>query len=109
MTVQSPLLTAAESMAYLRKSRAWLTRHADEIGCVRDGGRLYFRLTRLDAWIARHEVVPVGAPTAMAVERRVSGRAGIGRINPFTGEPYKTYGPIARDVRGNTKKARASR
>lgn len=93
--IASPLMTAKEAMAYLRKSRAWLTRHADEVGCVRDGGRLYFRLTRLDDWIARHEVVP---PAAIEDTRR--GRsgvrraptAGLGPTNPVTGLPWGALG-----------------
>lgn len=93
--MQSPLMTAKEAMAYLRKSRAWLTRHADEIGCVRDGGRLYFRITRLDAWIAAHEVVP---PQPLEGRRRQSRpapphpRAGLGPINPVTGLAWGALG-----------------
>lgn len=116
MGVQSPLLTAQETMSYLRKSRPWLTRHADEIGCVRDGNRLYFRLTRLDAWIERHEVLPPRESKPVGVERRARAVPGLGRINPVTNRPYGAYGPAfaastaagAHDAREPKRKARAS-
>lgn len=88
MTVSSPLMTAAEAGAYLRKSRAWVSRHADEIGCVRDGGRLHFRIARLDAWISSHEVG--GAPLRLVEPRRMkalSVGALAGQINRLSGLP----------------------
>jgi len=88
----SPLLTAREAMEYLRvKSRSYLTEHADEIGVVRRGGRIYFRLEDLEAWDRRHYVAPTVAatePTSIRASRpNVSGR-----MNPLDGKPFGRFG-----------------
>lgn len=83
----SPLLTVPQAAAYLRRSRVWMYRNADRIGCVRDGGPLRFRQTRLDQWIVAHETrptpvreVPREKATAVVVDAR--------EVNPFTGERF---------------------
>lgn len=88
--VASPLMTAQEAMSYLRRSRAWLTRHADEIGVVRDGGRLLFYRRDLDAYLARNYVQPkVLRVVDVTPERRPAKRLPkLTGINPVTGVPY---------------------
>lgn len=53
-TIDSPVLTFKEACAYLKRGSTWLKLHADEIPAVRDGGRIAFLLTDLDAYLARH-------------------------------------------------------
>jgi excisionase family DNA binding protein len=83
----SPLLTVPQAAAYLKKSREWLYRHADQIGCVRDGGPLRFRQARLDQWISAHETRPSSVrevPRAKALAVVVDAQ----EVNPFTGERF---------------------
>ena len=91
MAIQSPLLTAREAMTYLRKSRPWITRHADELGCVRDGGRLYFFQRDLDAYLARCYVRPRAELVPHERRRPVRLVTGAG-TNPVTGLPWGALG-----------------
>jgi hypothetical protein len=74
-------------MAHLRCGRSYLTLHADEIGCVRRGGRLLFFEADLDRFNERHyrrpQVTPVVVP-----QRRHAPIPGPERINPLTKRPY---------------------
>jgi hypothetical protein len=84
----APRLTARDAMAYLKRSRSWLTKHADEIGYVRDGRNLFFYQADLDAWNRRHYRLP-RADDATPVYRPEPVPFGDGgEINPFTGVPY---------------------
>src|SRR5690349_15562821 len=95
---QSPLLLADEAAAYLRISRVWIYRHADQLGCVRDGGPLRFRRESLDAWIAAHESRP---RVVREVPRRQPKAPAFaldpGRINRLTGLPYGSRVPESPD------------
>jgi hypothetical protein len=85
--MESPVLTAKEAMAFLKRGRTWLTEHADEIGCVRKNGLLYFYVRDLEAWLARDYRPPTHAQARQSTwSVLVSGTA----INPLTGLPYGT-------------------
>jgi hypothetical protein len=91
--IESELLTAQEAMAVLKCKRSYLTMHADEIGVVRRGGRLFFYRADLDAWNLRHYRRPAGAPEPMRRTRPAVVARGSGRINPVTRRPYGTVLP----------------
>lgn len=92
----SELLTAQEAMAAIKCSRSYLSEHADEIGCVRRGGRLLFYRADLERWNERHyrPGQPKAEPSDPTPMRRptkpVAGIPGslVGRNNPVTGKPY---------------------
>lgn len=56
VAVESPLLTAREAMAYLRRGRTFMTEHAAELGARRVGSRLMFARTDLDSYLERCRV-----------------------------------------------------
>lgn len=56
VTVPSPVLTFAEACAYLRRGSSWLKANANRIGVIRDGGKLLFLRSDLDAHLASKRV-----------------------------------------------------
>ena len=91
MTPESPLLTLREACSYLRRGQSWVREHANEIGVIRDGGKLLFLESDLIAWTASHRVQEPSSVVALPVRR--DPRTGVpahlrGRMNPLDGKPY---------------------
>jgi hypothetical protein len=84
----SHLLTAKEAAAYLRRSRSWLTPHAEEIGVVRMDGRLLFRLADLERFVARHHAPPVGVKPEPAPRKPARPSMLPTGMNPVTRRPF---------------------
>lgn len=88
MTADSPVLTLREAGAYLKRGRTWMLAHADEIGVIRDGGRLAFLRADLDGWLARHRTVKADViviPTSITTRRPSKPQ----RISRLTGLPFR--------------------
>lgn len=90
----SPVLDKRQAAAYLGVSRNWLAQHSAEIGPVRYGNRLRFRVADLQAYIDRHRETPPTepeqpAPTSIRVARE---RRAETRISLLDGEPYEGVG-----------------
>lgn len=85
---ESPVLTFREACAYLKRGSTWLKGHADEIGAIRDGGRIAFLKSDLDAWFTRHRATPKteAAPTPITAPRQV--RQHDSPLNPVTRLPW---------------------
>jgi hypothetical protein len=79
----------AEAMLELRCSRPYLSKHAEQIGCVRRGGRVYFFRSDLDAWNDRHYTAP---SVAVETVKRAPVALRTDRINPLTKRPYGSLG-----------------
>ena len=86
VAVESPLMTAQESMAYLRCSRSFMTDHRAALGGIKVGGKLMFRRDGLDAYLDRQQIqapAPVEPPTTTPIRRPAP--SGKGPTNPVTG------------------------
>lgn len=85
------LLTVEEVASVLRRSRVWVWRNADRIGCIRDGG-IRFEQSAIDAWIARHrsggvqQPAPVAERPAAKPHQLIASRRG--KPNLVTGQTY---------------------
>lgn len=93
MPTTSPLLTSAEAMAFLRCKRSFLTEHRAELGGIKVGSKLMFRLSDLTAYLDRRQIAaePPARKTA-PVPIRKAPTLGRGEINPVSRKPWGAYG-----------------
>jgi hypothetical protein len=94
--IESPILTFAEACAYLRRGSSWLKANANRIGVIRDGGKLLFLRSDLDAYLASKRVqtsdVAQLPPTPIRRSAPVKHRHA---LNPVSGRPWPDA-PVAR-------------
>lgn len=87
MTAEPPrLLTTPEAMALLRvRSKTWLYARADELGVIRETGRLLFPESDLVAWIERHRTrTVVSLPTPQPTPQSERVRADLPSLADFS-------------------------
>lgn len=86
-SIDSPVLTFKEAMAYLKRGETWLRQHKAEIGYV-GTGRPMFERAALDAWLARNRVAPEVEPERAPYQPKPLVFPGSTRINPLDNKPY---------------------
>lgn len=89
-STDSPVMTFREACAYLKRGRTWLKQRADQIGCIRDGGRLAFFRDDLDQWLSSHRSQAVEAPApAVTPIRARPRRVRYEGVSPISGRPRR--------------------